>query len=206
MWTSRLTKTNDLIDILSKIPINFLQGSIPVYPMHILFPLLWANIQKENSMHGWYRDPRLVVSGTSTWASPYFIVAKKITKSDKYMTSAFSTNVSNTKSTYCQLFMISCNQVSGYKYFIKPDISIQYCMFELESPKSCVTLSLSLELKQIPTGVKYDLDFDQQNRHTKDSAMSRFTLKTGLDERQHDKNCYFLKWNVYNIAKGVPQT
>ncbi len=46
--------------------------------------------------------------GASKWALPCFVVAKKMAKSDKYLTCDLLTSVSKENNTHCLLLMILC--------------------------------------------------------------------------------------------------
>ncbi len=72
------------------------------------------------------------------------------------------------KAIICKQYPLSIitdvfNRISGYKFFTKLDISMQYYTFELDKPSQglCIIVTL-FGIKTTPMGLKYAPDFAQQ--------------------------------------------
>ncbi len=108
----------------------------------------------------------LEACGASKGTSPAFIIPKKYGHICQ-ITDLLSLNKAIIcKQYHLPIIMYMIDQISGYKFFTKLEISMQYYTFELNKPSQelCIIVTLfgKYKYKYLPMGLKCAPDFAQQ--------------------------------------------
>ena len=148
-----------------KVHIDLKPNAVPVHHRAYPVPHLHRDTFKKELNH-MVNIGIITPCGASEWASPAFIVPKKDGRV-RQITDLRTLNKSVIRKKYpLPIITDILDRVSGYKFFTKLDISMQYYTFELdkESQELCVIVTPFGKYKylRLPMGLKCAPDFAQQ--------------------------------------------